>query len=64
MPYCPNPDCPHRLSLRELAEYNKGVTVCADCGSKLSETVPHFAPIHKEETNNPYGLDVPGMWRY
>jgi DNA-directed RNA polymerase subunit RPC12/RpoP len=59
MPYCPNPDCPHRLSLGEPAEYNKGVTVCADCGSKLAETVPHFAPIQKKKQTTLTGWACP-----
>jgi DNA-directed RNA polymerase subunit RPC12/RpoP len=47
MPFCPNPDCPHRKSLGEPAEFNKGVTTCSDCGSTLSETAPHFEPLRK-----------------
>lgn len=47
MPYCPNPDCPHRKRLGEPAEFNKGVTTCSDCGSTLSETAPHFEPLRK-----------------
>lgn len=31
MPYCPNPDCPHRKRLDEPAEFNQGVTTCSDC---------------------------------
>ncbi len=50
MPYCPNPDCPHRKRLGEPAEFNKDVDVCSDCGSKLFETVPHFEPIQQRET--------------
>ncbi len=49
MPYCPNTDCPHRISLGEPAEFNKGVTICSDCGSRLSETAPHFEPIQKRK---------------
>ena len=47
MPFCPNPDCPHRKSLGEPAEFNKGVMTCSDCGSTLSETAPHFEPSRK-----------------
>jgi hypothetical protein len=47
MPFCPNPDCPHLRSLGEPAEFNKGVMVCSDCGSTLSETTPHFEPLLK-----------------
>lgn len=59
MPYCPNPDCPHRLSLGEPAEFNKGVTVCSDCGIKLSETVPHFAPTQKKKKTALTGWSCP-----
>ncbi len=59
MPYCPNPDCPHRLSLGEPAEFNKGVTVCSDCGSKLSEDVPHFSPIQKKKQRTQTGWTCP-----
>jgi hypothetical protein len=59
MPYCPNPDCPHRISLGEPAEFNKGVTICSDCGSKLSETVPHFASMQKEKPTTVTGWTCP-----
>lgn len=49
MPFCPNPDCPHRRSLGEPAAFNKGVTTCSDCGSTLSETAPHFEPLRKSK---------------
>jgi hypothetical protein len=49
MPYCPNPDCPHRQRLNEPAEFNAGITTCSDCGSPLSETAPHFESIHKSK---------------
>ena len=47
MPYCPNPDCPHRQRLDEPAEFNPGIKICSDCGSTLSDTAPHFEPIRK-----------------
>ena len=49
MPYCPNPDCPHRQRLNEPAEFNPGITTCSDCGSTLSETAPHFESIRKSK---------------
>lgn len=49
MPYCPNSDCPHKKRLGEPAEFNKGVTVCSDCGSTLSEIVPHSEPIQRQK---------------
>ncbi len=45
MPYCPNPECPHRQRLNESAEFNPGITICSDCGSALTDTAPHFEPI-------------------
>ncbi len=47
MPYCPNPDCPHRQRLDEPAEFNPGIKVCSDCGSALTDSVPHFESIRK-----------------
>lgn len=47
MPYCPNPECPHRQRLNEPAEFNPGITICSDCGSTLSDTALHFEPIQK-----------------
>ncbi len=37
MPYCPNPECPYRKSLRESAEFVAGTKICSDCGTPLSE---------------------------
>jgi hypothetical protein len=45
MPFCPNPDCPHKKRLGVHAEFNKGVTICSDCGSTLSEIAPFPQPI-------------------
>jgi hypothetical protein len=59
MPYCPNPDCPHRISLGEPAEFNKSVTICSDCGSRLSEAVPHFEPIQKSKRATVTGWKCP-----
>jgi len=39
MPYCLNPDCPHRKSTGRPAEFQNGITHCSDCGSPLSEAV-------------------------
>ncbi len=49
MPYCSNPECPHRQRLDEPAEFNPGIKVCSDCGSTLSETAPHFESIRKSK---------------
>jgi DNA-directed RNA polymerase subunit RPC12/RpoP len=59
MPYCPNPDCPHRKRLGAPAEFNKGVAKCSDCGSKLSETVPHFEPPQKQKNETSAGWKCP-----
>ncbi len=50
MPFCLNPDCPHRKRLGEPAEYLPGVTTCSDCGSSLSETPPVLPAIEKPKT--------------
>jgi len=47
MPFCPNPDCPHRKRLNEVADYLPGVTTCSDCGSSLSDTHPLLPSIEK-----------------
>lgn len=49
MPFCPSPDCPHRKRLGEPAEFLKGVAICSDCGSPLSETLPILKPIRKPQ---------------
>ena len=49
MPYCPNPDCPHRQRLDEPAEFNPGIKICSDCGSALSDTAPHFESLRKSK---------------
>lgn len=42
MPFCPNPDCPHRRRAGRPAEYRPGVTACADCGAALVDALPPF----------------------
>jgi hypothetical protein len=44
MPYCPNPECPHRKRFGEPAEFKKGITICSDCGATLSDSAPVFEP--------------------
>ena len=39
MPFCPNPDCPHRKTTGKPAEFLEGMTHCSDCGSVLVEEV-------------------------
>jgi preprotein translocase subunit SecY len=38
MPFCPNPDCPHRKATKKPAEFQSGITLCSDCGSPLVES--------------------------
>ncbi len=54
MPFCPNPECPHRLRTGRAAEFRVGRTVCADCRAALvernpvsPEILPPFAPALK-----------------
>jgi len=49
MPYCPNPDCPHRQRLDEPAEFNPGIKICSDCGTTLSDSAPHFESIRNSK---------------
>lgn len=59
MPYCPNPDCDHRKRLGEPAEFNEGSTICSDCGSTLSGTVPHFPVVEKQKLRTGHGWTCP-----
>ena len=43
MPYCPNPDCPPRKRSGQPAEYQAGMTHCADCGTELQTEDPTAA---------------------
>jgi uncharacterized RDD family membrane protein YckC len=61
MPYCPNPDCPHRQRLDEAAEFNPGIKICSDCGSALSEIAPHFQSIQTSK-KVPKASSVTGRW--
>lgn len=61
MPYCQNPECPHRQRLDEPAEFKPGINICSDCGSILSETVPHFESIQKSK-KAPTVSPVRGRW--
>lgn len=36
MPYCPNPECPHRRRSKKPAELVEGMEFCPDCGTRLS----------------------------
>jgi preprotein translocase subunit SecY len=48
MPFCSNPDCPHRKETGNFAEYRDGITHCPDCGSPLTDT-PVYLPGHVEK---------------
>jgi preprotein translocase subunit SecY len=37
MPFCLNPECPHRKNTGKPAEFLKGIIHCTDCGAPLSE---------------------------
>jgi len=30
MPFCPNPDCPHKKKIGRPAEFREGITLCSD----------------------------------
>jgi preprotein translocase subunit SecY len=42
MPYCPNPECPHRNRHGEPAEYLGSAVHCSDCDSVLIQDIPQF----------------------
>jgi preprotein translocase subunit SecY len=42
MPFCTNPDCPHRKETGGFAEYRDGITICPECGSPLSDNTVDF----------------------
>lgn len=44
MPYCSNPDCPHKIETGSYAEYRDGITRCPECGSTLT-----YAPVEPED---------------
>jgi len=50
MPFCPNLDCPHRKRLGEPAEFLKGVAICSDCDTPLTDTAPVFEPLRQPKT--------------
>jgi len=58
MPYCPNPECPHRKRLGEPAEFKEGITVCSDCGATLSGAVPVFETV-KQIPEEVFGWNCP-----
>lgn len=37
MPYCLNPECPHRKEMGYAAEFREGIPHCSDCGNLLTE---------------------------
>jgi preprotein translocase subunit SecY len=51
MPFCSNPDCPHRVKTGNFAEYRDGITHCPDCGSPLTDN-PVDLPIHVERIDS------------
>ena len=47
--FCPNPTCAHRKRTKKPAEFMKGVAICSDCGSPLSEAAPIFKSVRKPQ---------------
>lgn len=39
MPFCTNPECPHKKKTGKPAEFLENFTHCSDCGSPLSEKI-------------------------
>ena len=44
MPFCPNPDCPHKKRTGNFAEFVAGIARCSDCGSPLTDVPPKEIP--------------------
>jgi preprotein translocase subunit SecY len=40
MPFCHNPECPHKKRTGSPAEFQHGIIQCPDCGSSLADTEP------------------------
>jgi hypothetical protein len=38
MPFCSNPDCPHKVRTGSFAEYQDDVTLCPECNSPLTNS--------------------------
>jgi preprotein translocase subunit SecY len=53
MPFCSNPDCPHKEKTGNFAEYQDGITHCPDCGSRLTDT-PVDLPGHVEKIDSDF----------
>lgn len=51
MPFCTNPDCPHKIETGSFAEYEDGITHCPECKSPLTDTSIKF-PGNVEKTDS------------
>jgi len=51
MPFCSNPDCPHKKKTGNFAEYRDGIIYCPDCDSPLTDT-PVDLPGHVEKIDS------------
>ena len=51
MPFCPNPDCPHKQITGNFAEYRDGITICPECETPLTDT-PIELPSKVEKTDS------------
>jgi preprotein translocase subunit SecY len=54
MPFCLNPECPHRKNTGKPAEFLEGITHCTDCGMPLSEEA-----VEKTEAKKPILMTFP-----
>jgi preprotein translocase subunit SecY len=51
MPFCLNPDCPHKKITGRYAEYRDGMTICPECEGPLTDT-PIELPGRVEKTDS------------
>ena len=51
MPFCPNPDCPHKKITGHFAEYRDGMIICPECEGPLTDT-PIELPGRVEKTKS------------
>jgi preprotein translocase subunit SecY len=57
MPFCPNPDCPHKKITGHFAEYRDGMTICPECEGPLTDA-PIEVPGRVEKAKSDLGKKI------
>ncbi len=52
MPFCTNPDCPHRIETGSFAEYEDGITHCPECKKPLAISAAEPAVYKKKNESD------------